>query len=377
MPRRNTRRIGVMTAGPVPPIKGFKEELGELGWIEGRNVDLNHSCLEKSPMVRATPLLSVVVPAYNEAEGLAELYARVSGVMDKLGEPWELVLVNDGSRDATLAAMERLRSNDPRVAVVNLSRNFGKEIATTAGLDFARGEAVVILDADLQDPPELIPEMVAVWRQGFDTVYAQRRQREGETFVKRATAKLFYRVIGRMSRVEIPPDTGDFRLISRRVVDALAGLREQHRFMKGLFAWVGYPAKAVLYDRAPRFAGRTAWNYWKLWNLALEGITSFTIVPLKVATYLGLAVGFAAAIYLAEVVIRTLLFGNPVAGYPSLLAVVLFVGGVQLVTLGVIGEYLGRIFNEVKQRPLYLVERHLPSEMNEKASAVRVSDPVG
>jgi len=327
-------------------------------------------------MTQAVPLLSIVVPAYNEAEGLGELHARVSRVMDDLGEPWELVLVNDGSRDATLATMERLRSADPRVAVVNLSRNFGKEIATTAGLDHARGEAVVILDADLQDPPELIPELVAVWRQGFDTVYAQRRRREGETLLKRSTAKMFYRLIGRMSRVEIPPDTGDFRLISRRVVDALGGLREQHRFMKGLFAWVGFPSKAVVYDRAPRFAGQTTWNYWKLWNLALEGITSFTIVPLKVATYLGLAVGVAAAIYLGEVVVRTLLFGNPIAGYPSLLAVVLFIGGVQLVTLGVIGEYLGRIFNEVKQRPLYLVERHHPSRAGTDLPA-RVGDPVG
>jgi len=327
-------------------------------------------------MTQAVPLLSIVVPAYNEAEGLGELHARVSRVMDDLGEPWELVLVNDGSRDATLATMERLRSADPRVAVVNLSRNFGKEIATTAGLDHARGEAVVILDADLQDPPELIPELVAVWRQGFDTVYAQRRRREGETLLKRSTAKMFYRLIGRISRVEIPPDTGDFRLISRRVVDALGGLREQHRFMKGLFAWVGFPSKAVVYDRAPRFAGQTTWNYWKLWNLALEGITSFTIVPLKVATYLGLAVGFAAAVYLGEVVVRTLLFGNSIAGYPSLLAVVLFIGGVQLVTLGVIGEYLGRIFNEVKQRPLYLVERHHPSRTGADLPA-RVGDPVG
>lgn len=317
----------------------------------------------------SVPLISIVVPAYNEAEGLAELHTRVSRVMDDRGESWELVLVNDGSRDATLVTMEQLRSADSRIAVINLSRNFGKEIATTAGLDFARGEAVVILDADLQDPPELIPKLVAVWREGFDTVYAQRRRREGETLLKRSTAKLFYRLIGRMSRVEIPPDTGDFRLISRRVVDALGKLREQHRFMKGLFAWVGFPAKAVLYDRAPRFAGRTTWNYWKLWNFALEGITSFTIVPLKVATYLGLTVGLVATIYLAEVVVQTLLFGNPIAGYPSLMAVVLLIGGVQLMTLGVIGEYMGRIFNEVKQRPLYLVERHLSSQTRAKTSA--------
>ena len=308
------------------------------------------------------PTLSVVVPAYNEAESLDELYARLQPVMDQTGEPWELVLVNDGSRDATLAAMERLRTADPRVAIVNLSRNFGKEIATTAGLDHARGEAVIIIDADLQDPPELIPELIAGWREGFDTVYAQRRQRDGETLLKRFTAKAFYRLMGHTGRVHIPPDTGDFRLISRRVVQALAELREQHRFMKGLFAWVGFPSKAVLYDRAPRYAGQTKWNYWKLWNLALEGITGFTIVPLKVATYLGLFVGASAAIYIVEIVIRTLVVGNPVPGYPSLMAVVLFIGGVQLVTLGILGEYVGRIFNEVKQRPLYLVERHVPSD---------------
>ncbi len=323
----------------------------------------------------AAPLLSVVVPAYNEAEGLDELHARVSPVMNAIGEPWELVLINDGSRDATLAAMERLRAADPRVAIVNLSRNFGKEVATTAGLDHARGAAVIILDADLQDPPELIPEMVAGWREGYDTVYAQRRRREGETLLKRSTAALFYRIMGRVGRVEIPADTGDFRLISRRVVNALAELREQHRFMKGLFAWVGFPSKAVPYDRAPRFAGRTKWNYWRLWNFALEGITGFTIVPLKIATYLGLAVGLAAGIYLAEIVIRTLLFGNPIAGYPSLMAVVLFIGGVQLVTLGIMGEYLGRIFNEVKRRPLYLVERYTPSGTGAEIPA-RIDEPV-
>ena len=323
----------------------------------------------------AAPLLSIVVPAYNEAEGLSELYARVGRTMDAFGEPWELVLVNDGSRDTTLAAMERLHAADPRVAIVNLSRNFGKEIATTAGLDHARGAAIIILDADLQDPPELIPELVAGWREGYDTVYAQRRRREGETWLKRSTAKMFYQLMGNVGRVDIPPDTGDFRLISRRVVNALAELREQHRFMKGLFAWVGFPSKAVLYDRAPRFAGKSKWDYWKLWNFALEGITSFTIVPLKVATYLGLAVGLAAAIYIAEIVVRTLLFGNPVPGYPSLLAVVLFIGGVQLMTLGIMGEYLGRIFNEVKRRPLYLVERHLPSGTGAEAPA-RLDEPV-
>jgi polyisoprenyl-phosphate glycosyltransferase len=305
--------------------------------------------------------LSVVVPAYNEAEVLPTFHARLANVMGALGESWEVVFVNDGSNDATLATMEDLQSVDPHVVVVNLSRNFGKEIAITAGLDHAIGDAVIVIDADLQDPPEIIPHLVLGWRQGFDTVYAQRRRRHGETWVK-ATATAFYRVMKRIGRVHLPPDTGDFRLISRRVVEALGQLREQHRFMKGLFAWVGYPSKAVFYDRAPRQAGQTKWNYWRLWNFALEGITSFTVMPLKIATYLGLIIGLLAAAYLCIILVKTILFGNPVAGYPSLMAVVLFLGSAQLVTLGVIGEYLGRIFNETKRRPLYLVERHLGRE---------------
>jgi glycosyltransferase involved in cell wall biosynthesis len=306
-------------------------------------------------------MLSVVVPAYNEEAVLPVFHERLRGVMNALGESWEVIFVNDGSNDTTLSVMEDLRRADPHVAILNLSRNFGKEIALSAGLDHATGQAVIVIDADLQDPPEIITELVSVWRQGFDTVYARRRRRDGETWLKKATASLFYRVMQRMGRVQLPPDTGDFRLMSRRVVEALRQLREQHRFMKGLFAWVGFPSQAVLYDRAPRHTGETKWNYWKLWNLALEGITSFTVMPLKFATYLGLAVGLGAIVYLCIIVVKTILFGNPVAGYPSLMAVVLFIGSAQLMTLGVIGEYLGRIFNETKQRPLYFVERHIPS----------------
>ncbi len=308
-----------------------------------------------------SPTLSIVVPAFNEADSLPALYGRLLPIMDGLGESWELVLINDGSKDATLDVMQRLRAQDDRVAIINLSRNFGKEIATTAGLDHATGEAVILLDADLQDPPELIPELVAAWRRGFDTVYAQRRQRLGETWLKRFTAAGFYRVLSHSGPVRVPHDTGDFRLMSRRVVDALGALRERHRFMKGLFAWVGFPSCAVQYDRAARHAGRSAWSYWKLWNLALEGITGFTTAPLRMATYLGLIIGIGAAIYVVEIIIRTLLFGNQVPGYPSLLAVILLLGGAQLVTLGIIGEYLARVFNEVKGRPLYLVEQFQPS----------------
>ena len=306
------------------------------------------------------PTLSIVVPAYNEADNLPALYGRLAPILDELGESWELVLINDGSTDATLDTMQRLYNQDARITIVNLSRNFGKEAATTAGLDHTVGEAIILLDADLQDPPELIPELVAAWRQGFDTVYAQRRQRHGETWLKRVTAAAFYRILSRTGPVRVPRDTGDFRLISRRVVTALGELREHHRFMKGLFAWVGFPSCAISYDRAPRHAGRSAWSYWKLWNLALEGITSFTTAPLRVATYLGLTIGVGSSFYLLEVVLRTLLFGNKVSGYPSLLAVILLLGGAQLVTLGIIGEYLARIFNEVKRRPLYLVEQFQP-----------------
>ncbi len=309
----------------------------------------------------AAATLSVVVPVYNEGEGLLAFHARLARVMNGLGEKWEVVYVNDGSRDNSLAVLEGLRADDPACAIVNLSRNFGKEIAMTAGLDHARGAAVVMIDADLQDPPEVIPDLVAAWRQGWDMVYAQRRVREGETWLKRATADAFYRMMQRVGRVRLPRNTGDFRLMSRRVVDALLQLREHHRFMKGLFAWVGFPSVAVPYDRAPRFAGQTSFDYWKLWNFTLEAITSFTVMPLKVATYLGLVTALFAVVYGGQIIVRTLLFGNPVPGYPSLMAVVLFLGGAQLVTLGIIGEYLGRVFNETKGRPLYLVERYTPS----------------
>jgi polyisoprenyl-phosphate glycosyltransferase len=322
------------------------------------------SALFRAPV---RPMFSVVVPAFNEADGLDEFHRRLVAVMDALGS-WEVIYVDDGSQDATRAEVRRLRLGDPRVALICLTRNFGKEIATTAGLDHATGDAVIVMDADLQDPPEAIPALVSAWRQGFDMVAGQRRSRGGETCLKRLSAHLFYRVMRHAARVQMPVDAGDFRLMSRRAVDAVRLLREHHRFMKGLFAWVGYPSTVVQFDRAPRHCGTTKWDYWKLWDLALEGITSFTVLPLKVATYLGLFVASLSVIYGAEVVVKTLLRGNSVAGYTSLMTVVLFLGGVQLVTLGVIGEYLGRVFNETKQRPLYLVERFEPSLMRAEAA---------
>jgi len=325
--------------------------------------------------VRRAPTFSVVIPVFDEAEVLPEFHRRLSAVMDLLGT-WEAIYVNDGSRDATLPLVEALHRTEPRVAVVNLSRNFGKEIATTAGLEHAGGDAVIVIDADLQDPPEVIPALVAGWHDGFDMVYAQRRAREGETWPKRITASLFYRLMQHVGRVQLPRNAGDFRLMSRRVVDAVLQLREQHRFMKGLFAWVGFPTTAVLYDRMPRHGGTSKWSYWKLWNLALDGITCFTVMPLKIATYLGLAVAWFAVVFGGQLVIRTLLFGNPVAGYSSMMTVILFLGGVQLITLGVIGEYLGRVFNETKRRPLYLVERFIPSEIETEMIARRSAEPV-
>jgi len=305
--------------------------------------------------------LSIVVPAYNEQEVLPEFHRRVTAVVDALAADVELVYVNDGSSDDTLAVLHNLKRQDARVAIVDLSRNFGKEIAMTAGLDHAHGDAVVIIDADLQDPPELIPQLIQHWREGFDVVYARRTSRAGETLLKKATAHLFYRLMQRVSRVQIPPDTGDFRLLSRRAVEALSGLREQHRFMKGLFAWIGYPQKAIFYERDARYKGVSKWNYLGLWNFALEGITSFSTLPLHVATYLGLITALGAFLYGLFIVADTLLFGNAVPGYPSLLVVVLFLGGIQLMALGVIGEYLGRMFDETKKRPLYLLKGYLPA----------------
>jgi polyisoprenyl-phosphate glycosyltransferase len=301
--------------------------------------------------------LAVVVPAYNEEDGLVEFHQRLGAVLDGLAFDSRVIYVDDGSRDATWATIASLSGSDPRVTGLKLSRNFGKELALTAGLDAADADAVVVIDADLQDPPELIPELVDRWQQGFDVVYATRMAREGETWLKRLTAAGFYRVMGRLSHTAIPRDTGDFRLLSRRALDAVLRLRERHRFMKGLFAWVGYRQISVPYQRDPRHAGSSKFNYWRLWNFALEGITSFSTAPLRVATYAGALVAFVAFLAGVWIVVKTLLWGNPVAGYPSLMVTVLFIGGVQLTALGIIGEYLGRLYDESKHRPLYLVEQ--------------------
>lgn len=308
----------------------------------------------------ANALLSVIVPAFNEQQVLPAFHDRLSPVLDTLDIEVEILYVNDGSRDRTHQVMRELRERDPRVAILDLSRNFGKEIAMTAGLEHARGDAVIIIDADLQDPPEIIPQLVEGWLEGWDVVYAQRTDRLGETLLKKATAFWFYRLMQRVGRVRIPENAGDFRILSRRAVDSLLQIREQHRFMKGLFAWIGYPQKGIPYKRDPRFAGRTKWDYWRLWNFALDGITSYTTTPLKLATYLGLLTAFGAFAYGVLIILQKLIYGNPVQGYPSLMVMVLFLGGIQLVFLGIIGEYLGRMFDETKGRPLYFVSSFEP-----------------
>jgi len=311
-------------------------------------------------------LISIVAPAYNEEGGLDQFTDRVDAVMRSCGLTYEIVFVNDGSADRTLSVMQALRATNPNITIVNLSRHFGKEIAMTAGIAHAIGDAVVIIDTDLQDPPELIREMIDGWRSGYDVVYAQRTERAGETWLKNATARWFYWTVKRMGPVPIPENTGDFRLISRRAAQALLQIPERHRFMKGLYAWIGFRQKAIPYSRHARFAGRSKWNYWQLWNLALEGITSFTIIPLKLATYLGFMIAMIAFAYGLVMMFKVIFFGEAVRGFPTLLLIILLLGGVQLIVLGFIGEYLGRIFDETKQRPLYLLESVSWSEAAER-----------
>jgi len=312
-------------------------------------------------------MLSVVGPVYNEAEVLSAFFERTQRVLEKTGEDYEILFVDDGSSDDTAAQLMQLRDVDPRVGLIELSRNFGKEVALSAGLESAVGDAVIIIDADLQDPPELILEFLTHWREGYDVVYGRRTERQGETWLKVTTAKWFYRVLNALTDVEIPPDAGDFRLLSRRAVDALKSLPERHRYMKGLYAWIGFPQVAVPYVREARDAGSTKWNYWRLWNFALEGITSFSDVPLKLATYLGAVTATGSFIYGVYFLLKTLVFGNPVPGYPSLMVVILFLGGVQLICIGIMGEYLARTYNESKSRSLYFVKSYHPAQQGKAA----------
>lgn len=312
--------------------------------------------------------ISILIPAYNEAPVLEKLMVRLAD-LSKNTKKYELefLFVNDGSRDDTLAIIKDFASKDPRVSFINLSRNFGKEIAMIAGLDHVTGDATVIIDADLQDPPELIPEMIRLWEEGYDDVYAKRRSRQGETALKKLTSNLYYKSLQKVTHIPIQENTGDFRLLDRRVVEALKQFRETQRNTKAMFSWVGFHKKELLYDRDPRAAGETKWNYVKLINLAVDGITSFTTAPLRISTIAGTIISFLAFLFIVFLVIRTALFGSDAAGYPSLMAVILFMGGIQLLSLGIIGEYVGRIFNETKQRPLYLIEEYHYGKTTPKA----------
>jgi len=308
--------------------------------------------------------LTVVVAAFNEAEALPALHARIASALDALrGDDVDgrVLYVDDGSGDGTWQILQAIAASDLRVALLRLSRNFGKEAALTAGLDRVEDGAALILDADGQDPPELIPQFVAKWREGYDDVHGTRTQREGEGWLKKTTAHAFYRVMHLLSKTPIPTDTGDFRLLSPRALAALRQLRERHRFMKGLFGWIGFEQASIPYQREARMAGNSKFNFWRLWNFALEGITSFSTAPLRLATYLGVATAVLAFAYAVWIVLKALLWGDAVAGWPTMMSVILFLGGVQLIALGLIGEYLGRLYEESKQRPLYLVDSWRPA----------------
>lgn len=300
-------------------------------------------------------LISVLVPMYNEADVIRIFLHRIIPILDSIGYSYEIVCVNDGSRDQTLELLVAAHLADPRIKVIDLSRNFGKEVALTAALDFAQGDAVIPIDADLQDPPELIPVMVEKWQSGYEMVVAVRSERRSDTFGKRFTAAFFYKVMANVADTPIPMNAGDFRLMDRKVVEALRQLPERTRFMKGLFSWVGFKTAHIRYKRDPRAAGKTKWRYWDLWNLALEGLFSFTTLPLRIWTYLGAFLSIFSMFYVIYVVFRTLILGSDVPGYASIIVAILFFSGINLVGLGILGEYLGRIFIEVKRRPLYVV----------------------
>jgi dolichol-phosphate mannosyltransferase len=308
------------------------------------------------------PRYSIVAPVFNEQELLPEFYRRVTETMERIGEPYEIILVNDGSRDRTAAIARQIHESDARVKVLNFSRNFGHQLAITAGIDYARGQAVVVIDSDLQDPPEVIPDLIERWRAGYQVVFAVRSEREGETAFKKATASLFYRLIRKITSVDIPVDTGDFRLMDRKVVDALKRMREQKRFMRGLSVWVGFQQTGVPYRREARKAGETKYPLRKMLKFAMDGITAFSYLPLQMATYLGFAVAVLGLLGILVTIVLRLTTGQQLAGQATTLVAVLFMGGVQLICLGIIGEYLGRIYDEVKRRPLYIVAEELGFE---------------
>ncbi|MFC1577562.1 glycosyltransferase family 2 protein [Thermodesulfobacteriota bacterium] len=309
-----------------------------------------------------TVKLSLVVPMYNEADNIEAFFKALIPVVERTVDEYEVICVNDGSSDNTIELLKTKNQTNQNIKVIDLSRNFGKEFALTAGLQFTSGDAVIPLDADLQDPPELIPELIEKWREGYKVIHCVRTDRQSDSFIKRSTANLFYRINRKLSDVPIPENVGDFRLMDRQVVEALRQLPERTRFMKGLFAWLGYDQTQVTYIRSARSIGTTKWSFWRLWNFALDGIFSFSTAPLRIWTYLGFLVAVAAAIYMAFIIFRVLIMGVDVPGYASTVVLLLFFSGLNMIGLGILGEYIGRIFTEVKQRPLYLIKQTIGLE---------------
>ena len=301
------------------------------------------------------PDLSIVVPFYNESESIEIFFQRVVPILKKTNLDFEIVCVNDGSRDDTFEKLQQQKKKNNFIRIVNFSRNFGKEAALTAGIDFSEGDAVIPMDCDMQDPPELVPQMIEKWKEGADVVLAKRADRSNDDFLKRTTAKWFYKIYNWLSEIELPENVGDFRLMDRKVVDAVRNLREQKRFMKGLFAFVGFKTVTIEYKRPKRAKGESSWSYWKLWNYAIDGITSFSTFPLKVCMYLGFLVTTVSFLKGLWIICRTVFFGVDVPGYASLMTAILFFGGLQMFCLGIIGEYIGRIYTEAKKRPIYIV----------------------
>ncbi|PIR34374.1 MAG: glycosyl transferase [Alphaproteobacteria bacterium CG11_big_fil_rev_8_21_14_0_20_44_7] len=308
-------------------------------------------------MNKENSLISVIVPMHNETEVIEQFFTRITPILDSVGN-WEIICVDDGSTDDTWQKITYYTENNKQVRGLRLSRNFGKEAALTAGLDSSKGDAVIPIDADLQDPPELIPEMVEKWQQGFKVVLATRRSRD-EGWLKRKSAGAFYKLMQKVSHVKIPENTGDFRLMDRMVVETIKKMTERTRFMKGIFAWSGYTTTTIFFDRPERAAGQTKWNYWKLWRFALDGIFSFTTLPLRIWTYIGATISIFAFIYGSIILLRTLIYGNNLPGYTSIMVMILFLGGIQLLSLGVLGEYIGRIYRESKNRPIYVIEESI------------------
>lgn len=303
--------------------------------------------------------ITILIPCYNEEASLPFLYEALQNLMIECPKyEWELLFINDGSKDHTLQIIKQFRTQNKRVCYIDLSRNFGKEAAMLAGFDYATGDCMVIIDADLQDPPTLIPEMIALWEQGYDDVYAKRKNRGQESWLRKKLSLLFYNLLQHTTKIEILPNVGDFRLLDRRCIEALRQLRETERYTKGMFCWIGFKKKEITFDRDNRVAGNSSWKLSSLFDLAIEGITSFTTAPLRISTILGFIISVVAFLYMLFIIIKTFIYGDPVQGFPTLIITILFLGGIQLISIGIIGEYIGRIFNETKNRPVYVVKEY-------------------